>query len=337
MEEKSLQTILFERIEAKVGSHKNMAKEVANVLGIGSNVIYDRLSGKKSLSIEELYKLALHYRFSLDDLIHPDATGFRLKSQLGQPRSFEEYLSSILADFTLLHKLLPNCKIHYAASDLIFFYFISEESLILFKLYIWGRTVWDIEQYQQQRFNIPSLKQPRVMQLLEQLRTYYNDFPTVEFWHTNMMDTTLNQIRYCLLCNLFAQPNDALVIIKSIYLILDRMEEIARTERKGGKNGKAETKAYFNEMMQNPAIILIDSPDFKAVYSVYDSPNFMISYAPNIIDNTLFYLQRIERHSFRLSEEQHRNRFFDAMREKISNAEIEFTDLVERLNISKKR
>lgn len=337
MEEKTLQTILFERIEAKVGSHKNMAKEVAQVLGIGSNVIYDRLSGKKSLSIEELYKLALHYRFSLDDLIHPDATGFRLRSQLGQPRSFEEYLSAILADISLLHGLLPNCKIHYAASDLIFFYYLSEESLMLFKLYIWGRTVWDIEQYQQQRFNRESLKQPRIMQLLEQLRTKYNDFPTIEFWHTNMMDTTLNQIRYCLLCNLFAQPNDALMIVKSIYTLLDRMEETARLERKGGKSGKAETKAYFNEMMQNPAIIFIDSPEVKAVYSVYDSPNFMISYAPNTINNTKFYLQRIERHSFRLSEEQHRNRFFDAMRDKLQIAEAEFTDLVERLNIGKKR
>jgi hypothetical protein len=337
MEEKTLQTILFERIEAKVGSHKNMAKEVAHILGIGSNVIYDRLSGKKSLSIEELYKLALHYRFSLDDLIHPDATGFRLRSQLGQPRSFEEYLSAILADISLLHGLLPNCKIHYAASDLIFFYYLSEESLMLFKLYIWGRTVWDIEQYQQQRFNRESLKQPRIMQLLEQLRTKYNDFPTIEFWHTNMMDTTLNQIRYCLLCNLFAQPNDALLIVKSIYTLLDRMEETARLERKGGKNGKAETKAYFNEMMQNPAIIFIDSPEVKAVYSVYDSPNFMISYAPNTVNNTKFYLQRIERHSFRLSEEQHRNRFFDAMRDKLQIAEAEFTDLVEKLNIGKKR
>jgi hypothetical protein len=337
MAEKSLQTILFERIEAKVGSHKNMAKEVAHILGIGSNVIYDRLSGKKSLSIEELYKLALHYHFSLDDLIHPDATGFRLRSQLGQPHSFEAYLSAILADISLLHGLLPDCKIHYAASDLIFFYYISEESLILFKLYIWGRTVWDIEQYQQQRFNMMSLKQPQIMQLLTQLRNKYNDFPTVEFWHSNMMDTTLNQIRYCLLCNLFAQPNDALVIVKSIYTLLDRMEEMARLERKGGKNGQAETKAYFNEMMQNPAIILIDSPDVKAVYSVYDSPNFMISYAPNTINSTKTYLQRIEKHSFRLSEEQHRNRFFDAMRDKIQIAESEFTELVEKLQIGKKR
>jgi hypothetical protein len=119
--------------------------------------------------------------------------------------------------------------------------------------------------------------------------------------------------------------------------LLDRMEEMARLERKGGKNGQAETKAYFNEMMQNPAIILIDSPDVKAVYSVYDSPNFMISYAPNTINSTKIYLQRIEKHSFRLSEEQHRNRFFDAMRDKIQIAESEFTELVEKLQIGKKR
>jgi hypothetical protein len=336
MDEKTIQTLLFKRIEAKVGTHKNMAKEVATILGIGSNVIYDRLSGKKSLSIEEMYKLALHYRLSLDDLIHPDATGFRLRSQLGQPRSFEEYLSAIATDISLLNRLLPNCRLHYAASDLTFFYYLLEENLILFKLYIWGRTVWDIEQYQQQRFSFISLRQPRLMQQLEQISTAYDAFPTTEYWHTNMLDTTLNQIRYCLMCNLFAQPSDALVILKSLYGLLNKMEEMARTERKGGKNGKGESKIYFNEMMQNPAIILVDSPEFKAVYSVYDSPNFMISYTTNTINNTTFYLKRIEKHSFRLSEEQHCNRFFEAMRDKIHNAELEFTDHVERLQAGRK-
>ncbi len=336
MEEQTIQALLFKRIEAKVGTHKNMAKEVATILGIGSNVIYDRLSGKKSLSIEEMYKLALHYRLSLDDLIHPDATGFRLRSQLGQPRSFEEYLSSILADISVLSRLLPNCRLYYAASDLTFFYYLLEENLILFKLYIWGRTVWDIEQYQQQRFSFISLRQPRLLQQLEQISAYYTDFPTTEYWHTNMIDTTLNQIRYSLMCNLFAQPSDALLVLKSIYSLLNKMEDMTRKERKGDQKDKGESTIYFNEMMQNPAIIYVDSPDFKAVYSVFDSPNFMVSYTTNTINNTTFYLKRIEKHSFRLSEEQHRNRFFEAMREKIHLAELEFTDHVERLQAGRK-
>jgi hypothetical protein len=333
MSEKTLQAILFERIGAKVGSHKNMAKEIATILEISSNVIYDRLNGKKSLSIEELYKLAKHYRFSLDDLIHGDATGFRLPSQLWQPRHFEEFLSIILADISRVHKLLPNCKIYYAASDFTFFYYLLVDHLILFKLYIWGRTVWDIEKYQQEKCNLASLRQPSVLQLTEKLKNLYQDFPTVEFWHPNMIDTTLSQIRYCLLCNLFAQPTDALVLIKSIYTLMHKMEEMTRTER---KSSKAETKAFFNEIMQNPTIILVDSPERKSVYSVYDSPNFMISYAQNTIKNTEFYLQRIERHSFRLSEEQHRNRFFEAMRHKVQEAEHEFIDLVERANAGRK-
>ncbi len=334
MSEKTLQAILFERIGAKVGSHKNMAKEIAAILDISSNVIYDRLNGKKSLSIEELYKLAKHYRFSLDDLIHGEATGFRLPSQLWQPRNFEEFLSIILADISRVHKLLPNCKIYYAASDFTFFYYLLVDHLILFKFYIWGRTVWDIDKYQQEKCNLASLRQPKVMQLSEQLKNLYHDFPTVEFWHPNMIDTTLSQIRYCLLCNLFAQPNDALLLIKSIYTLMNKMEEISRTERKGSQ---AETKAFYNEMMQNPTIILVDSPNRKSVYSGYDSPNLMISYAQNTIKNTEFYLQRIERHSFRLSEEQHRNRFFEAMRHKVQEAEVEFIDLVGRANATKKR
>jgi hypothetical protein len=334
MAEKNLQTILFERIETKVGSHKNMAKEIAAILDISSNVIYDRLNGKKSLSIEELYKLAKHYRFSLDDLIHADATGFRLPSQLWQPRHFEEFLSIILDDVSRVHKLLPDCKIYYAASDFTFFYYLFADNLILFKLYIWGRTVWDIPKYQQERCNLQSLRQPVVLQLVEKLKTLYYDLPTVEFWHPNMIDTTLSQIRYCLLCNLFAQPNDALLLIKNINTLIDELEKIARTER---KSSKAETKAFFNEMMQNPTIILVDSPKVKSVYSIYDSPNFMISYAQNTIKTTEFYLQRIERHSLRLSEEQHRNRFFEAMRHKVDEAEHEFIDLVNRANVGKKR
>ncbi len=318
----SLQNLLFQKIASKANvSQKSLVKDVTSVLNLNSNVIYDRLNGKKLLNIEEVQKLALHYNISLDELIHSNLAIFKLDALEQQPNSFDAYLMLILNDLKVLGTI-PNCEINYVASEMPFFYYLFYPEVALFKMYIWARTVWNISAYQgAQKFNIAAFKNSETLKNIEELKALYVKFPTTEYWNTNMLDTTINQIRYCFHCELFHDPKDAVELLEGIELTVDRLEETART---GQKSEQGQTILFHNELIQDSTLIMVDSPSTKAVYCVYDSPNFMISYSDSTFQHTYEYFTKIRKHCLPLNSEQQQLRFFKILRQKIKLVKEEF-------------
>ncbi len=321
MDGKTLQTQLFARITQLLdGNSIKMAKEVAALLNISSNVIYDRINGKKLLNIEELHLLSRHFKIGIDDLISPNVTGFQLGSIQKQPTSFDEFLLRILSDLRRL-ATIKDCEIIYVANETPFFYYLFNQNLVLFKLYIWGRTIWEMKNVQNQKFNTEQLNSNVTQFLIEELSQLYVTFPTTEFWNINMLDTTINQIRHCLECDLFENPSDALLIIEDTEKMISQMEETAKTNK---KNNIGQSSIHHNELIQNSTIILVNSTKVKAVYFIYDSPNFMTSYADLTFKHTFNYYEKIKSSSFNLTEERQRIRFFKALRAKLQLAKEEF-------------
>ncbi len=319
--DKYLQQLFLEKIAQKHQvAPKNMAKELASVLNINSNVIYDRLSLKKLFNLEELATLVRHYKVSLDDLLLPNSAVFHSDAIAQQPSSFEDYLLRILKDLRTL-KNIPQCEIAYSASEVPFFYYLFYNEVVLFKMYIYGRTVWNIPNCQNGKFSLKALNQPALNNLIQETKDLYVVFPTTECWTVNMLDTTINQIRHCLHCDLFQDPNDAITLLKGMEKMVDTMEKIAKT---GTKNGTAQSFLYHNEMMQSPTLILVKSAIVNSVYFVYDSPNFMVSNENTTFSHASDYFEKIKHHSLPLNLEVQRIRFFKIFRTKLESAKEDF-------------
>jgi hypothetical protein len=327
MNGKTLQIHLFQRITQLLdGNTIKMAKEVATLLNISSNVIYDRINAKKLLNIEELHLMSRHFKINIDDLISPHVTGFQLGSIQKQPDSFDDFLLRILTDLRKLAHI-KDCEIIYVANETPFSYYLFHPNLILFKMYVWGRTVWEMKDLQSQKFNAERLNHSETTLLIDELSELYITFPTTEFWNINMLDTTINQIRHCLECDLFENPSDALLIIEEVEMMVAQMEETAKSNK---KNKLGASMIHHNELIQNSTIILVNSDKLKAVYFIYDSPNFMISYSDLTFKHTFNYYEKIKSSSFNLNEERQRIRFFKALRQKVKLVKEEFGLLVKK-------
>jgi hypothetical protein len=253
-------------------------------------------------------------------MISPIAAGYNLHSIQKQPESFDAYLNSILVDLEQL-ATLQDCEILYIASERPFFYYLFHPSVALFKMFLWGKTVWEIPEYKQGKFGSQRLSTPATEQLMSRLLELYVRFPTVEFWNINMIDTTINQIRHCIDCNLFDSLEEAFILIEDTEKIIDNMENIALH---GNKVGHASSQVYHNELIQNSTTILVDSRAIKGIYLIYDSPNFMTCYKPETYAHTHAYYEKIKKSSFLLKDERERVRFFKALRGKVSAAKAEF-------------
>jgi hypothetical protein len=65
-----LQQKVFQTIKSKIPAHLSAADEIAGILEISADSAYRRLRGEKTISLDELYKLCIHYRISLDQMLN---------------------------------------------------------------------------------------------------------------------------------------------------------------------------------------------------------------------------------------------------------------------------
>src|SRR5664279_288906 len=70
MDSIAVQQELFKTIRSKMPEHISAADEIAQVLDISMDSAYRRLRGEKSISLDELCRLCLHYHISLDELMN---------------------------------------------------------------------------------------------------------------------------------------------------------------------------------------------------------------------------------------------------------------------------
>ena len=71
-----LQIQLFQYLKNKISPQASLVEEMASLLGISTDSAYRRLRGEKPLSLEEVYKLCIHYKLSLDNMLNLQSDAF---------------------------------------------------------------------------------------------------------------------------------------------------------------------------------------------------------------------------------------------------------------------
>lgn len=69
MGEIELQQQLFQIIKSRLATDASVVEEIAALLGMSTDSAYRRIRGEKPVTFDELYKIATHYRISLDQLM----------------------------------------------------------------------------------------------------------------------------------------------------------------------------------------------------------------------------------------------------------------------------
>ena len=92
-----LQVQLFQHIKNKSGNNSLLVDEIASMLGISPDSAYRRIRGEKAITMEELCKLANHYKLSLDSLLNIRSDTIPFQGKYVDPSSFrfEEYLLAV--------------------------------------------------------------------------------------------------------------------------------------------------------------------------------------------------------------------------------------------------
>jgi hypothetical protein len=112
-----------------------LQKEIAALLEISTDSAYRRMRGEKPVTFDELYKIALHYRLSIDQLMNLDNGAFMFQGQFVDKKTFrfEEYMNSLLRNLMYMNSFKEK-EFYYSCKDLPVFYHYVFRELAAFKM-----------------------------------------------------------------------------------------------------------------------------------------------------------------------------------------------------------
>ncbi|WP_317899351.1 helix-turn-helix domain-containing protein [Aurantibacillus circumpalustris] len=297
-----------------------LAEEMADVLKVSTDSAYRRIRGETELTIDEIFKIAKKYEISVDEVFSTrgDKVTFSYTKLTDSAENFEGYLVRLISHLKTINKF-ENKRIYYVAEEIPIFYSFYTKKLTDFKLFYWQRSVLNIPDYQQIKFEYGIVPE-HLVNLAHNSYQEYLTVPSTEVWTDETVYTGLRQIRFYL---------DSGILTKEIALELfaeyrKMIEMVHRNAESGRKNisDKEETYSLYNsEVVLGTNCIYIIMGDARFSYISFNTINSLTTNNPEFCDETEHWMRNLEKKSTLISgvSEKQRYQFFSQMFKRIDS------------------
>lgn len=321
----AMQVQLFQHLKNKLPADVSMVDEISKVLDISTDSAYRRIRGEKALSLEEVYKICLHYKLSLDGLLNLQTDAFLFTGQFVQTESFrfDEYLANMVQQVKYMNGFKER-KMYYLCKDIPIFHHFHFREVAAFKYYFWMKNILHLPDFAHKKFSM-SIYPDEFFDLGRQALHYYNQVDSVELWNIESVNSTLRQIEFYHDSNIFSNEKEIYLIYDALDRMINHLEQQATLGYKFEVNDPEKKRLssyemYFNEIVIMENSILVQLDGSKAAFLVHNVLNFMMTRDVRFCDNSYSYIQNLVKKSTLIStvSERERARFFKYLRQKIA-------------------
>ncbi len=322
-EPESTQEILFRSIRSGLAPNIYFVHELSELLEISYDSAYRRIRGEKELSLEELKKVCLHYKISIDSLFNFKNNNVIFNSlAIGEDGlDIEMWLKSLLVSIKKIHAAADR-EIIYAAMDIPVFYYFEFPEIAAFKIYFWNKALIPSGGDEKKMF---TLEVPEnLYEIGRQLLSLYVKIPTIEIWSEETISSVLRQIEYCFVSGFFARKEDVFRLCDVLESWLNHVQTQAEqgfqfvhgSTLRGVENNY---RLYHNEVLVSDNTILVKADGQKTSYNTYNVINQLITTNPVFCDQIENSLRNLMQKSTMISgtSAKERYRFFNTLHEKV--------------------
>lgn len=296
---------IVQMLQARLGP-RNLTKSVATTLCLSDSAAYKKIKGLHGFTMPEIAKLARAYDIRVDNLIQKGAGRVVFDfTQLNRTHTEAIDFMRIMKRRLELGLQLEQPVIHFAVTELQILHYVHFPELTAFKLYVMGRNAWNNRNAKPEQRPGDLLECAEIQQLREQVAQAFNRFDSTEFWSRQVLESTLAQIDYY--ASMDRKERDFYRVVREqVGLLLQHQKEMALCGRKTLPGQPPEADAGKFLMFYNPTIyavntFLLESPEFRRVFVVYDNPNTMSSDDPFFCNYTAAWFENLIGHSMRLN------------------------------------
>lgn len=293
-----------------------LTEKISEILDISFDSAYRRVSNKVEFSVSELEKIALFYKFSIDEVLFLSSKKnvlFLTPETVNNTKTFLNFLEETnKMVFDYINK--PNTTIYYSAKDIPFYYTIGQNLLSKLKFYIWMYSTNPDFHLKKIPFSEFSLT-PEIT--TESLRiSFLNDTTnTSEIWNTTTIDSALYAIEYL--------NKVKLISIEEMESIVQELRELLTLIKLYATGGRKQYgkkfELYYNSLfVMNNSVLFQSETESTAViqYNLIEylnTKNYKICNQLNDYFGNQIHLSK----NLTKSNENDRNHFFELLNTKI--------------------
>ncbi len=326
MESNGSQQVFFQHIKALLPPHLSIVDAVADVLNISNDSAYRRIRGEKPIALEEIKKLCIHFKISLDQFMHLNSDSVLFTGKLADRTnfSFDLYLENLLRQMQMINSFQEK-ELYYWAKDAPVIYYYQFPELAAFKFFFWMKTVLEYPEYSKTKFNFDDFDE-KLRTTGEKLLDTYNNIPSHEIWNVDNINTYIQQIEYYKDTNVFASKKDIITLYECLEKMVDHIEDQAEAGYKFNRNAKGATgasvKIYVNEFIIGDNTVMAVLNKKPVVFLNHSFINVFSTQDTVFCDYMYEYFQKLIRKSTLISSvsEKQRSNFFSPIREKLERS-----------------
>ncbi len=319
-----IQKVLFQKVKEVLPGNISLVEEVADLLKISYDSSYRRIRGEKSLSLDEVGKIAGKYNLSIDTLLNIDSNNVVFRNFSVNPATLgmKEWLNIIRTDMLRIHDAKIS-EIVYAAKDPPLFHYFQFREIAAFKLFFWEKTLFQFPGYTEKKFSLANMDD-EIHKIGEQILVSSLKIPTIEIWNEDTFNIFLRQIAYYYVSGMFEQKADILTLCEKLSLWIQHIKRQAEygfkflygTEPAGVENSY---NFYENEVVLNDNTIYVKTNNQDSVYLTYNVVSLLLTNNSTICTETSNYFKGLLKQSTLISSvnAKERERFFNKLLEKI--------------------
>ena len=295
------------------------------MLDISTDSAYRRMRGEKALTFDELYKIATHYRISIDQLMNIDTGAIMFQGHFVDKKNFrfEEYMNSLLQNMAYMNSFKEK-EFYYSCKDMPIFHHFVVREIAAFKRFFFLKTFFHFPEFEKKKFRFSDYPDD-LFAIGQKVLNQYIQIPSIEIWNIESMSIIFRQIEFYRDCNVFESDMDAYILYEAMEKLWDHLEKQASLGYKFNYGDPEEKPAgkyrmYFNEVLLGDNNMLAVLDGVKLTYISHTTINFMMTRDMVFNDNMYNHLQNQMKRSTLISEvsEKERAKFFRIIRERIA-------------------
>jgi BetR domain len=325
METKELQQELFRSLKETLPAHLSLVDELCNLLNLSADSVYRRIRGEKPIALTELKQICEHYHISIDQLLQlkNDSVLFQAPGIMNGATPFVEHMKGMLAQFKYFNSFKQG-EIYYLCKDAPFWYFYLFPEMAAFKTFFWSKTINNEPAFADKSFSLAEFSFEDCFAIGRQILEEHSRMNTVELWNLESIHSSINQIAYYRDAGIFRSREDLIAVVDSFIQMADHLQAQAVQGVKFMPGAtdlthKGPIQFYVNELILGNNTILLNLDDKKVSMITYSVFSYLITrderFAAKSFDTFNTLLSRSTLVS--KSGEKDRNRFFNALRDKV--------------------
>jgi hypothetical protein len=325
MESLDVQQLFFKHMRSKLPGHLSLVDEVAEFLNISNDSAYRRIRGEKPIGFDELQKLCIHYKISLDQFLHLQSDSYIFSGKLNMEgeNGFEDWLDNILALLRLFNSYGKK-HMYYLLKDIPPYVHFFMPELARFKSFFWMKSIFHYKSLNGVKFSLADQRYDRYDDVVKNISDLYLKVPMTEIWNVESIESTLRQITFHRDAGSFKDPAEVKLLFAKVEEMINHLERQAEVGQKFSigqepSSTSSEYRMYVNELILGDNTTFVELDDMRLTFLNYGVIGIVHTRDERFNKAMKENFDNLIRKSLMISQsgERERVRFFNSLREKI--------------------